>query len=59
MTASESHNLRVDNPDLASQWHPVKNGDLKPEGVTSCSHKKIWWLCEKGHEWQAVVDSRN
>lgn len=19
------------------------------------SNKKIWWKCEKGHEWQAVV----
>ena len=27
--------------------------------VTPNSHKKVWWKCSKGHEWQAVVASRN
>jgi len=26
--------------------------------VSAYSNKKVWWLCEKGHEWQAVINSR-
>ena len=22
------------------------------------SHKKVWWKCEKGHEWQIAVAAR-
>jgi DNA-directed RNA polymerase subunit RPC12/RpoP len=51
--------LKTKNPSIARQWHPVKNGDLTPEDVTPGSHKKIWWVCEKGHEWQASVKNRN
>ena len=59
MKLSKTYNLSVDNPVLASQWHPVKNGDLKPKDVSSGSNKKVWWVCEKGHEWQAKIPNRN
>lgn len=45
-------------PELAREWHPYKNGDLKPSDVTKSSNKKVWWLGKCGHEWQAVVGSR-
>lgn len=32
------------NPELAAQWHPVKNGNLKPTKVTIGSKKKVWWI---------------
>jgi len=46
-------------PDIATQWHPTKNGELKPSQVTPRSNKKVWWKCEEGHEWCATVDSRS
>jgi glutaredoxin len=45
-------------PEIAKEWHPTKNVNLKPENVTKGSHKKVWWLCHKGHEWQVQVYSR-
>lgn len=45
-------------PDIAKEWHPVKNGDLKPTDVTQKSNKKVWWMCSKGHEWQAFIANR-
>lgn len=45
-------------PNIAEQWHPTKNGDITPENITSGSSKIVWWMCEKGHEWQATVNSR-
>ena len=45
-------------PELAKQWHPSRNGTLRPEQVVPGTHRKVWWRCEKGHEWQASVASR-
>ena len=47
-------------PDIAKQWHPTKNGDLRPEDFTAHSNKKIWLKCPKGddHEWEAVISNR-
>ena len=38
------NDLQTINPRLASQWHPTKNGNLKPEQVTFGSRRKVWWL---------------
>ena len=45
-------------PDVAREWHPVKNKALNPSNVTSGSHMKVWWKCKKGHEWQASIRNR-
>lgn len=52
------NDLASKQPELAAQWHPVKNRGLTPQDVPVGSHKKVWWICEKGHEWQAIVKSR-
>ncbi len=53
------NDLSTCNPDLAKEWHPDKNGELQPSGVTSGSSRKVWWMCNKGHEWMASIKSRN
>lgn len=45
-------------PELAEQWHPVKNQRLSPAQNSAGSHRSVWWRCGKGHEWRAVVKSR-
>ena len=52
------YNLAKLHPDLAKKWHSTKNRNLKPTDVTPGSHQKVWWICEKGHEWEATVSSR-
>ena len=44
--------------DILSQWHPTKNGTLSPLNITAGSSRKVWWRCEKGHEWRAKVVDR-
>ena len=56
---TKKYNLRAINPKLAKAWHPVKNGNLTPRDVTPGSNKKVWWKCKKGHEWDALIRSRN
>lgn len=59
-TASEimENNLEIVFPQIASEWHPLKNGNLKAKDVSPYSNKKVWWICEKGHEWQVSPSSR-
>lgn len=52
------NDLASTNPDLSKQWNFVKNTDLSPTEITSHSNKSVWWICECGHEWQAVISSR-
>lgn len=56
---SDVNNLQYNNPQLASQWHPHKNGDLTPDKVRPRCSIKVWWVCDKGHEYEATVGNRN
>lgn len=53
------NDLETIRPDLANEWHPTKNGSLKPNRVGVNSHKNVWWKHMEGHEWKAVIYSRN
>ena len=55
---SKDNNLLILCPDIAKEWHPTKNGDLRPENFMRGSHKKVWWKCSKGHEWEAIISNR-
>ena len=54
----EKKSLASEYPDIATEWHPTKNGDLLPEDVAPKSGKKVWWVGKCGHEWQAKVYAR-
>ncbi|MBN1697118.1 MAG: zinc-ribbon domain-containing protein [Spirochaetales bacterium] len=54
----KKESLAVKDPSLAKQWHPSKNGKLTPKDVFHHSGKKVWWVCDKGHEWEAIVNNR-
>jgi len=53
-------NLLSEYSNLVEEWHPTKNGELKPESVTSSMAKRIWWLCSKDdtHSWVSPIRSR-
>ncbi len=53
------NDLQTVNPTLSSEWDYEKNSGLTPEDVTPNSNKKVWWKCNKGHEWQAYIYNRN
>ena len=46
------------HPEMAMQWHPTKNGNLKPDMLTHGSGQTVWWQCENGHEWHTKLCSR-
>jgi len=45
-------------PEIAAEFDVSKNGELAPSELCGKSGKKVWWICEKGHSWQASVISR-
>lgn len=45
-------------PELAAQWDTEKNAPTRPGDVTVGSHRTVWWRCEKGHSWRAMIRSR-
>ena len=53
------NDLQTVNPTLAKEWNYEKNEGLTPAEVMPNSNKKVWWKCQKGHEWQAVISNRN
>ena len=44
-------------PNLAREWNENKN-TIKINKVGRNSNKKVWWVCEKGHEWEATIANR-
>lgn len=43
---------------LLREWDTARNAPLTPQAVTYGSHTPVWWRCENGHEWEAVVYTR-
>jgi len=50
--------LQTKFSEVAKEWHPTKNGRLTPKDVLPGSHKKVWWLCKKGHAYWAAISER-
>ena len=55
---AKSNSLLRKYPDLAREWGYEKNNMILPEQVSVGSHKKVWWKCKQGHEWEAEIKSR-
>ncbi|RLA42339.1 MAG: hypothetical protein DRR42_23580, partial [Gammaproteobacteria bacterium] len=45
-------------PDIATQWHPIKNQAVDIRIIHAGSGQKVWWKCKKGHEWKTAVNMR-
>lgn len=55
-----SNCLAAVRPDLAKEWHSIKNNDLTPYDVLPSANRKVWWQCSKNsnHEWEAKLNNR-
>lgn len=41
------------SPEIASQWHPARNGRHTPHDTVWDSRRQVWWRSDCcGHEWQ-------
>lgn len=53
------NDLETVMPSVAKEWNFDRNEGLTPKDVTAHSNKKVWWKCEKGHEWKTSVSHRS
>ena len=45
-------------PNISSEWHPFLNGRITPAMVPAYSNESFYFLCPKGHEYDAIVSKR-
>ncbi len=55
---TEDTTLAAQLPELAAQWHPHNNSDLRADQVSITTGQKVWWECPTGHVYQAGVAAR-
>ena len=55
---SKTNVLSLRCPKVAAEWHPTKNGTLRPDAVTYRSMRRAWWRCAHGHEWSTRIYQR-
>ena len=54
----EEDSLAELHPSVSKDWNYKKNYPLQPEMFHPRSGKKVWWICEQEHEWEATIDKR-
>jgi hypothetical protein len=58
--ASVTNSLAALHPEIAKEWHPTMNGEVRPEDVVALSAIARWWKCPNGldHEWPTAPGHR-
>lgn len=54
----EEYCIRRGTPEILAQWDTERNGAATPGDIPHSSREKVWWRCERGHSYQASVQSR-
>ncbi len=58
LTVSGINDFATLFPEVAKEWHPTKNGDLKPSDFSKKNGRRVWWQCQYGHEWEQSIKER-
>ena len=51
------NDLSTSHPDLLNEWDYEKN-TVNPTEISFGYRKKIWWKCDKGHNWEGYIYNR-
>lgn len=49
------NDLQTTYPQVAKEWNYKKNLKITPKDVVAGTRSKVWWICKKGHEWEASI----
>ena len=47
-----------ENPKVFSEWDTEANTHISLDEVGHSSRVKAWWICARGHKWEAEINSR-
>lgn len=53
---TKENNLFVKFPEICKEWS--ERNESHPADFTPFSLKKVWWVCEKGHEYKTTIVTR-
>ncbi len=54
------NDLATKRPDLMQEWDYEKNVGINPKSISANNTaKKVWWICPKGHSYEATPHKRN
>lgn len=54
----KTNSLAFKFPYLVNEWDWEKNKETTPYNIFPNMHKKVWWKCLNGHEWEASPNNR-
>lgn len=54
----KENSLQALYPNIAAEWDYDLNGVLLPSQVSCGSHKRIHWVCSKGHRYENSIKNR-
>lgn len=48
------------HPQIAREWHPTRNGDLRPDQMRAGSERRVFWQCARDgtHTWCTSICNR-
>lgn len=49
------NSLATTHPYVVEFWNPVRNKKHTPFSLSKGSNYRIWWICDKNHEWESPV----
>lgn len=52
------NDLQSQFPQIAAEWDYEKNAPNTPQMYGKKSNQKVWWICSKGHRFQAIIGNR-
>lgn len=59
VTTLKNNSLLTKYPQVAKEWHPNLNGNLRPDMFFPASHAKVWWLCSQcGQPYVASISRK-
>lgn len=50
--------ISITHPHLLKEWDYVNNASIGPDDVSRGSSRKVAWVCQAGHRWNATVANR-
>ena len=52
------NDLATVSPEIAKEWNYDKNKKFTPSTILAEGTTRVWWKCEKGHEWETSPKKR-
>lgn len=57
-SVNQENNIETTHPEIAKEWNYDKNIGISPKDFTKGNIRKVWWICDRGHEWKATINIR-